>query len=219
MQKEKSRVNFVVGLIVLLLAFIGVASILNLAISSVKTNINEKNYKEYASYEELISPVIMNDPDTFDDITKADMSQLLSIAIWSLLGSDLSPQTYEYTDTGMLLPVKDVEGEFATLFGGELKAVHMSVDGGEGVEFSYSEDKKCYVIPITGITPIYTPEVLSVSHKTDSVVLNVGYLASSEWQQDSNGEMVKPEHAKIMKITLGKSSDGGFYVRAIQSAE
>ena len=60
MQKEKSRVNFIVGLIVLLLALTGLASILNLAISSVKNNIDEKNYKEYASYEEFISPVIMN---------------------------------------------------------------------------------------------------------------------------------------------------------------
>ncbi len=219
MEKKKSHLNLLVGIIVIAFAVVGVISLLSVAFSEVKTGIEQRTYKEYSSYEEFITPVVMNDPDTFDDITKADMSQLISIAIWSLLGSDISAEEYKYTDEGILVPAEEVESEFSCLFGSQVKASHMSVDGGEGVEFKYSENKKCYIIPITGITPIYTPTVLDSNERSDSVVLTVGYLSSSEWQQDSNGNMVAPEPGKIMKITLGKNSDDSFYVRAIQTAE
>lgn len=219
MEKKNSKLNLFVGIIVLFFAVFGAVSLLSLAFGQVKENINEKNYEEYASYEQFIAPVIMNDPNTFDDITKADMSQLLSIAIWSILDSDNAPDDYKYTDEGMLLEAKAVEKEFKNLFGSEVTPVHISVDGGEGVEFKYSEDRKCYVIPITGITPIYTPKILDKSERSDRVILTVGYLASTSWQQDSNGNMVEPEPGKIMKITLGKNSEGGFYLRAIQTAQ
>ena len=219
MEKKNSKLNLFVGIIVLCFALFGAISLLSLTVGRVKENIDEKNYEEYSSYEQFIAPVIMNDPDTFDDITKADMSQLLSIAIWSILDSDNAPDDYKYTDEGMLLESEAVEKEFESLFGTEVTPVHTSVDGGEGVEFRYSEDRKCYVIPITGITPIYTPKILEKSERTDRIVLTVGYLASTNWQQDSNGNMVEPEPGKTMKITLGKNSDGSFYVRAIQAAQ
>ncbi len=219
MEKKKSQLNLFVGIIVLLFALFGVISLLSLTVGQVKENIDEKNYEEYSSYEQFIAPVIMNDPNTFDDITKADMSQLLSIAIWSILDSDSAPDDYKYTDEGMLLEGKAVAKEFESLFGQEVTPVHMSVDGGEGIEFKYSEDRKCYVIPITGITPIYTPKILDKSERSDKVILTVGYLASTSWQQDSNGNMVEPEPGKTMKITLGKNSDGSFYVRAIQAVQ
>jgi hypothetical protein len=108
-----------------------------------------------------------------------------------------------------------VEEKFISLFGDEVKINHSNVDGG-GIDFKYSEKKKAYLIPITGITPIYTPKVTDAKEKSGSVELTVGYLHTSDWQQDSNGNMSAPEPGKYMKITLGKNSDSGYFVRAIQ---
>ena len=185
----------------------------------IQTTANKSKQTQLQLYEDFISPVIMNDPDTFDDITKADLQQLLSIAIWSVIDTGADPEKYEYTDDGMLIPQKEVEEEFLSLFGSEVTLGHSTVDGGDGVTFKYSKKKQCYIIPITGIMPIYLPDVTQADEKDNSVVLTVGYLASADWVQDSDGNMVPPEPGKYMKITLGKNTDGSFFVKAIQNID
>ena len=214
-KKKRSKPNLIVGLLVLALALVGCVSLVITAMESIDKTISDKNAEKYGAYEKFIAPVIMNDPDTFDDITVADQGQLVSIAIWSVLDSNPEPDKYEYTDDGMLLPQSEVEEKFNSLFGDEVKISHSNVDGG-GIDFRYSEKKKAYVIPITGITPIYTPKVTDAKEKSSSIELTVGYLYSGDWQQDSQGNMISPEPGKYMKITLGVNSDGSYYVRAIQ---
>lgn len=216
-KKENKLLNYIVGTVVVLLVITGIVSIFSSGASKIKEiRLNSKAQK-YAAYESFISPVIMNDPDTFDDVSKANQSQLIAISIWSILRDNVEPDKYEYTDDGMLMPQKEVEEEFHQLFGDETKITHQSVDG--GVEFKYSEKKKCYVIPITGITPIYTPDVLEADEKTNSVVLTVGYLAGEDYVQDAMGNMVPPEPSKYVKVTLRKGQSGEYYVAAIQNAE
>lgn len=218
-KKKRSPLSFIVGLIVLSLAAVGIISIASTVGDELSDKSREKNLLELSEYEKFVAPVIMYDPDTFDDITMANTEQLISIAIWSILESDLTPDSYEYTDDGsMIIPEADVEGKFRQLFGEEAVLKHSTVDGG-GIYFSYSEDNCSYIIPITGVTPIYTPKVESATERDSAVILTVGYLASTDWTQDAEGNMVSPEPAKYMKITLGKNSDGSFYLRAIQTAE
>ena len=202
-----------------MLTVIGFFSVINFISDKIQTKAAETKQEQIQVYEDFISPVIMNDPETFDDITKANLQQLLSIAIWSVIGDGADPGKYEYTDGGMLMPQKEVEEKFVSLFGSETTLNHGTVDGGEGVIFKYSKKKQSYIIPITGVMPIYLPDVTEIKEKDNSVVLTVGYLASADWVQDNEGNMVPPEPGKYMKITLGKNSDGGFFVKAIQNAD
>lgn len=218
MKKKRSKLNVLTGLVVLLLAIVGAVALLLSAAEKISTSHREKNEALFSEYEQFIAPVIMNDPDTFDDISLAPLNQLISITIWSVLDGNPDPDSYEYTDSGMLLPQKEVEEKFISLFGNEVKIVHGNVDGG-GIDFRYSEKKKAYLIPITGITPVYTPEIIDVEEKSSYLELTVGYLYSKDWQQDADGNMVEPEPGKYMKITLGKNSDGSYYVRAIQNTQ
>ena len=217
--KKKSPLNFIVGLAVVILTVIGFISVCSFVSDKIQSTANKARQEQAQVYEDFISPVIMNDPDTFDDITKANLQQLLSIAIWSVIDEGADPEKYEYADDGMLIPQTEVEAEFTSLFGSEIALTHSTVDGGEGVIFKYSKKKQCYIIPITGIMPIYLPDVREINEKDNSVVLTVGYLASADWVQDSDGNMVPPEPGKYMKITLGKNSDGTFFVKAIQNTD
>ncbi len=216
--KKRSPLSFIVGLIVIALVVIGAVSIISDVADRINSSARQQSAEKYAELEEFIAPIIMYDPDTFDDISMANTEQLISIAVWSVLDSNPEPDKYEYTDGGMLMPQSEVEEKFNSLFGSQIKWNHCTVDGG-GIYFSYSESKKAYIIPITGVTPIYTPRVTDFSERPNTVVLTVGYLASSEWVQDSEGNIVPPEPSKYMKITLGKNSDGSYYVRAIQSSD
>lgn len=216
-EKKRSPLSFAVGLVVLALVLIGVANVFSYVGEKVSEITN--NTAQNEEYEEFIAPIIMNDPDTFDDVSVANQSQLISITIWTILQDGLVTDQYEYSDSGMLMPIADVERMFIELFGDQVTLVHTSVEAGEGIDFQYSEKQECYVIPITGISPIYTPKVIDSEETSATIVLTVAYLASEDWQQDENGDMVEPEPSKYVKITLVKLDDGGFYIRAIQAAD
>lgn len=216
-QKKRSMPKTVLGLVVIALAVVGVISMVSSFASELSAKAETRSREKYSQYEEFLSVVVMNDPDTFDDITQANKSQLISVAIWSLIEKNPEPDKYEYVDSGILIPVKDVEKELSLIFGSDVKYKHLTVDGGEGIEFRFSESKKGYIIPITGITPIYIPRVLDVKERESAITLKVGYLASSEWVQDKKGNMTEPEPSKLMEITLSKNSDGDFFVRSVRA--
>lgn len=215
--KKRSMPKTALGLCVIVLAVVGVISIASSFVSDISDRAEAGRREKYSAYEEFLSVVVMNDPDTFDDITQANKAQIISIAVWSLIEKNPEPDTYDYVDSGILIPQKDVEKELALLFGTDIKYKHSTVDGGEGIEFRYSESKKGYIIPITGITPIYTPRVLDVKERESAIILKVGYLASSEWVQDEDGNMTEPEPSKLMEITLSKNNEEGFYVRSVRA--
>lgn len=215
-EKKGSRaVNFIVGTAVVILVIAGIVSIIGSVAGKISTSKKPESFEEYESF---IRPFIMNDPDTFDDVSKANQEQLIAISVWSILQNNPEPDKYEYSDGDMLIPQDEIEQSFKSLFGNDVKLVHTTVDGG-GIEFKYSEKKKCYVIPITGISPIYTPEVISADEKSGSVILTVGYLASEDWVLDENGNMTQPEPSKYMKVTLRNNSDATYYISALQSTD
>ena len=102
--KKKSPLNFIVGLTVVILTVIGFISVADFVSDRIRSTASESKQAQAQVYEDFISPVIMNDPDTFDDITKANLQQLLSIAIWSVIDSGADPEKYEYADEGMRMP-------------------------------------------------------------------------------------------------------------------
>ena len=214
-KRKKKRAHpwaFPLGLVIALLSLIGLVTVILTGIGTV--NYISYKAKNIDEYNKMLIPVVMNDPDMFDDITKADMNQLLDISIWSILKSDLSPDDYEYVDGNMIIPEEDVTAEYTKLFGSDLPPVHATV-AGFGYDFIYNSAEKHYVIPLTGIEPTYTPNVTDVDKKSNTVVLTVAYLASDGWAQSADGSMVAPEPDKFVKITL-REKDGNQYISAMQ---
>lgn len=207
------KAAFPVGLIVILLAAVGLVTIIISAVNGID-NAVERN-KNYDEYNKLLTPVVLIDPDNFDDITKADMSQLIEISIWSLLKSDLTPDTYETTESGMIIPKADVENQFKKLFGTEVSPTHATVEG-YGYEFTFDGNSGNYTIPLTGVVPIYTPKVIDKSTSSDMTTLTVACLSGDAWEQDENGQMIEPSPDKYIKVTL-REKDGVQYISAIQA--
>lgn len=210
---RRNKAALPVGIIVIIFAVIGLAAVIAGIIFGVG-KLTDQSAKK-SEYESFITPVIMFDPDPFDDVTKGNQEQLINAAIWALLKSDLDTSVYATDDGNLSIPQKDVEKYFSKLFGPEAKPEHTSVTG-LGYEFSYDSAKQVYIVPITGVEPIYTPRVVEISKKGNTVELLVGYLGSSQWAQAENGDMVEPEPDKYVTVVLRESSDG-YYVSAIRS--
>lgn len=207
------KAAFPIGLLITLLAAIGIVTIVVSAVKGIGGAVERS--KNYDEYNKMLTPVVLIDPDNFDDITKADMNQLIEISIWSLLKSDIAPDTYETNESGMVIPKADVEKQFITLFGTEITPTHVTVEG-YGYEFTYNETAGTYTIPLTGVIPIYTPKVVDKSTSSDTVVLTVACLAGEAWEQDEFGNMKEPQPDKYIKVTL-REKDGAQYISAIQA--
>ena len=211
--KGTHKAAFPVGMLIIILAVVGVVSIVVTAVKAIDKSIDKKT--DYSEYNKLLTPVVLIDPDAFDDITKADMNQLIEISIWSLLKSDVSPDTYVTTENGLEIPKEDVEAAFVKLFGTERQPTHATVVG-YGYEFAYDGTTGKYLIPLTGVVPIYTPKVIEKEEMADTIVLTVACLNASAWEQNENGEMVEPIPDKYIKVTL-RIKDGAYYISAIQN--
>lgn len=210
---------FPVGIIASILAVIGLITTVNFVINTVK-DFTDKT-AEKAEYEQMLEPVVMFDPDPFDDLTQANVSQLLNSAVWSLLMSDEGASKYPYSegDTfGIVVPQKDIEIHFQKLFGTEIDiaSLHSSIDMSE-YEISYDAALQSYILPITGVESAYTPKVYEIEEQGSSKILSVGYINNLAWSQFEGDELTVPEPDKYMKITLRESGNKNLYVASIQS--
>lgn len=212
MAEKRSVSTVIIGIVVLLFAVFGIVCAVIFGANKISTLSNHS--KQKAEYEKFLAPVVMNDPDEFDDVSKADMSQLLEASIWAVLNKDIKPTEYEYSDEGMLIPQKEIEVSFKTLFGDEVKPEHRNA----GELFNYDETKKSYIVPITGVMPTYIPKVYDISKKSNIIYLTVGYLRSQDWETDADGKMIPPEPSKYMKIALEKK-DKKYYIMSIKDTD
>ena len=212
MTEKRSASTIIIGIIVLLFAIFGVVCAVIFSINKISSMSSQS--KQKAEYEKFLAPVVMNDPDEFDDVSKADMSQLLEISIWAIIKKDTKSSEFDYSDEGMLIPQNIIENSFKTLFGDEVKPEHR--DAGEF--FGYDDTKKSYVVPITGIMPTYVPKVYDISKKSNITYLTVGYLRSGDWETDGDGKMIAPEPSKYVKVSLGKK-DKKYYIMSIKNMD
>ena len=211
--KRRKALNYFVGALLVLFVAIGVFS--TVRFFTGKAQHLSIRGRQFEQYRVMLRPVVMNDPSAFDDVTLANENELLSIAIWNILMQDPDPDNYEFVEGEMLLPKAEVEESLHTLFGADVAVSHKTVDGG-GVSFGYSEKKNCYTIPITGITPLYTPQIENIEMKNERVLLTVGYLSGEDFTQNEKGEIVTPEPAKRMLVTLRRGKDDRFFISALQ---
>ena len=71
--KGSHKLAFPIGMLVTILAAIGLVTVVVSGVKGIDAAVEKS--KGYEEYEKLLTPVVLIAPDTFDDITKADMSQ------------------------------------------------------------------------------------------------------------------------------------------------
>lgn len=204
------------GILMFVLSVIGLIASIRFCSGAIRKITSHE--QEMLTYEEMLEPVVMYDPTTFDDLSNADPVFLLQSSIWKTVTVNTYPTQFEMDESGrQIVPVEMVEESFRSLFGNDVAPTHRSFTG-YGIEIEYSETQNAYLVPSVGITPIYYPDVLSMTKRGDSVILRVGYIASADLTEVQNGVYKTPEPAKYMNVTL-RSNEGEKYISAIQAAE
>ena len=215
-KRKRSAGSLIVGVLVILLAFYGVFQLGVLGVSWLKDRAADKATDASAVYYNYLIPVAAIDIDPFEDVTAADMNELVEMAVWGLLNSGLDPTQYVYDGDELLLPEMQVEASFIHYFGNQRAIQHTTVEG-YGYRFNYDAAGHVYRIPLTTITPLYTPVITETETKGDSTVLTVGYLNAGLYAMDPlTGQLTAPDPDKFVKITL-RAASTGTYISAVRS--
>ncbi len=204
-----------VGIIISVFAVVGIIFLINYGVDYYKEN--SAKAKEIEKFNQYLTPAAAVDLDEFDDITDADSSSLIDAAIWSILSKSTTPDTYSYTSDGyMKIPLNDVKSALDSMFGPEAvnSVEYQNVTGNDYV-FIYDSSASEYKIPVTSLTPIYTPDVTDVSKSGDIITVTCGYISYASWDSDSNGNITKPDPDRIVKFTLRQLS-GNYYISSVR---
>ncbi len=215
-KKKRSAGSLIAGFLVILLAGYGVFQLAQLGINWYKGRNAEKETADTAAFYAYVIPAAAIDIDPFEDITAADMNELVEMAVWAVLNSGLDATQYQYDADELLLPEAQVSAAFTRFFGTERTIAHTTVEG-YGYQFTYDAAGHVYRIPLTTITPLYTPVITETETKGDSTVLTVGYLNTGLYAMDSlTGELTAPDPDKFVKVTL-RAASTGTYISAVRS--
>lgn len=212
-RKKRRPWGFPLGVAVIVLSIIGAITVVSSAVGFIRTHTDKSAQLE--KYNEYLAWVVANDPDSFDDITKANPEQLREIAILSLLYDDLSTDDYELSPEGLLIPAYDVETYYKKYFGTSFPIQHGNVSG-LGYSFTYDAGSQLYTVPLTGVVPPFSPRVVSFTSSRGAVVLTVGYISGGDLSVSADGKLTPAEPVKYMKITLRREA-GDNVIAAIQA--
>lgn len=174
--------------------------------------------EERQQYEKLLAPVVMLDPVPFDSLETADQNMLLQAAIWeAIYNEDITK--YDRDEGGaLILPVVDVDKNAALLLGKNYVLEHHTFSA-SGMEFVYDEDRKGYIIPITGTTSAYTPEVVKIKNEVQQKIVTVGYVAPpTGFSLDGTLSTEQGEPAFYYDYVFTRQ-DEGYYLTAMKTSD
>ncbi len=173
--------------------------------SSETTTENSTQSIGITNIETLVSCIAINNPSQFKNIQSADTTELMSIALWCVLESDCEKE-YDFQSKQMVISESCVESMFYSLFTSSATVCHSTVNS-ECITFSYDEIKKVYYVPITGVTPKYTAQIIKQKQKGNTITIKADYIPQNDWVQDTNGNIIPPEKEKTAFITLKQKSN------------
>ncbi len=220
--KRKKRINFKIKkqyliIFVLLLITVTVASFFvdkkEDKIKAEEVTAKSVNvFKEINGYSEYYIPVVMNDFTSYRRGDQISNDIIIKLGIWSILSTE-NKSEYETLNGKLYIPAKDLKERIGQLFADNMQIENKSIDD-EKYSIIFDKNTECYVVPIIGFSPEFTPALESVAVKSNRAILTVGCLRGENYKQDSSGNTVAPEAEKRIIIKLKKEKDG-YYIEEI----
>jgi hypothetical protein len=183
-EENRKRIVFVLGIIVLILAVVGIVSTAAAAGNLVRDFADNTEQKE--EFEKFIYPVVICDPPPFDAAVKMRTETQLTAAIWDIIifeDKSAFPQDFDY----IIVPELTVEQHAVKLFGSGLKPEHKSITSAD-VSFYYDVDTHTYRIPASPHYYSYAPKVESITRSGNRYTLLVGYMSPTPAWYAASGE-------------------------------
>ncbi|MCI8601614.1 MAG: hypothetical protein HFE45_08525 [Oscillospiraceae bacterium] len=207
---QPSQVGMVIfGAVVLLFALIGLVSTVTAAVRGVTGLMDNSRQKE--ELEWFITPVVMQDPPTFDSPERLTDRTLITAGVWRLIMNQDTSRYLADEYNFITVPASDIEVMIRELFG-DVTYTHQTVGDAE-LMITYDSEAASYIFPAVPHVMPYTPEIEEIISNDDgSLTLTVGYIPPGlVWEGDTDGRKYQPEPDKVMLYTVTKGDSKGSY--------
>lgn len=184
----------VTGGVTLLLAFIGIVSVLVTVGKQVYSLVTNSNMID--EFESQIEFVVALDPSPFVITENPNDDLLLEAAIYQSLGS-YPAANLQYDEEGrLLLPALEVSTAAASMYGGGYTVEHHTFSD-VSLSFVYDSETGLYTLPDTSGTVAFYPKVTKVAREGSNRVLTVAYMSPGLIEHYTGKR--DPEHDTVVK--------------------
>ena len=169
----------IVGAVAIVLIIIGLFTVLSWVVGVLRSALDDTERRQ--SYADRLYGLVMFDTMPFDDVSKVDQAEFLQAAIWGAVYQiqkrDNGLSDYERdSETGsIILPKLEVDTYLTNLLGPDYKITDGSFQT-EEFNYTYDEEKQGYLVPVTSMVAMYTPEVEKISTQSGKTYVTVGYI-------------------------------------------
>ena len=189
------------GFAILLLAVIGLVSLIVLAVRGIQSsrNTDELCQQVYG----FTYPLAIQNPSAFSDPANEHQDALMLAAIWRVTNNEVirqkqlpdSPARYEKDDLGRwVIPISEISVAYSELFGAQaIPYCHTIGEAGTAGAYEYSLTRSCYYVPASNAShSAYTPVVDTVRRSGDTITARIGYVRNDQLTYDPAGQAIPP---------------------------
>ena len=204
---------FVAGIIVLLLALVGLVTFITAVAKAAGGFFSGGSLKN--QLEQALYPVAVVDVPSFNEPAELTAEGALSAAIVDILmHDDLSG----YTETFDMIsvPAEDVLERGRQMFGVDVQT-QLDTLHAAGESFVYDAQSNCFNVPAEPMIFSYSPEVKKIQRTGDTYEVTVVYRGDvADWQKNSRN--FTSGSSKTMQATIEKKSNGYRIVRLVPAS-
>lgn len=201
--------------------FFGVFLVLATAISfwaafSLKLGLLDfdRKIESFESYDNLIWPVVMQDPPCFDEKNPLDEKIKIKSALWDT-AMNSKDKNLDYDEDDMIIfPANEVQKSYERLFGEEIN--YNVLDVIKDPFYKFNKAKNEFSVKVMSGTDMFLPHTVDAFWENNNLILKVGYVVPQD-QFDENMnkyEVAKPEKYANYKLKKNKKT-GDFYVCSV----
>lgn len=168
----------------------------------------------FKNYDDIIWPVVMQDPQPFDETSPPDKEIMLKASLWELAMERKNMSDAWNEEQQLVLPKNDVESAGEKLFGKEQDFGGLDCNNSDFYKFDNS--KNTFIVePISG-TDGFLPHTINACYEGDDVVLKVGYVSPKNQFNSKMNSIFENKIEKYAKYRLKKNlNTGNFYVLSV----
>lgn len=199
-KKSNNIVYTIIGILVIILAIIGLVCVCKFTITSVKNSINKTSEKK--EFAQFIYPLVIIDTPSFDIVSTLTDTTTINAGIWNIILND-ELEKYTVEDNCYIIPSADVDKSIISLFGADKKVTHQSA-GDYELNFEFAEENSTYKIPTNLTYYQYYPKIESFTKSGNTYNLNVGYYTPRNYLTESDKEQKSQKNMLYVVEKVGK---------------
>lgn len=214
-KKQIGLYQILFACVTMILSFTGIIILLS-AMNRTTSVINDS--PTFSKYNNYIAPVVMHNPEQFNETEKANTDTVISSSIWRTILQNGIENYKELDDQGLILiPVNDIQNACTDLFGPNYNI--NTTENIYGPFYSYIEGESSFHISAISNLGTYVPYIDEITEEDDCLSLKVSYLSRDDkYLSTDKDKPESPTPVKQMKYKLKiNDTTNKYYIYAIEN--